>query len=348
MVDYLIVGSGLAGISFAETLLQQQKTFVVLDTPITNSSRVAGGLYNPVVLKRFTLVWEADEQLELLSSFYASIEHRLGEQFDYKLPVLRKFTSVEEQNNWFIAADKPGLDKYLSTNLHAAAYAGIESPFQYGEVLLTGYVDVAKLVTQYQIFLQQQLYFHNETFVHADLHLNLHSISYHGIEAKHIVFAEGFALHSNPWFNHLPLDGAKGELLLIHAPALKLDKILNSAVFVLPIGNDLYKVGATYNWDDKTEIPTEAGRTELIEKLNEVLLCEFEVVDHFAGIRPTVKDRKPIIGTHESDSRLHLLNGLGTRGVLLGPYLAQILFNHIENSVPLPKEIDLRRFNKKK
>jgi len=348
MVDYLIVGAGLAGISFAETLLQQQKTFVVIDSPITNSSRVAGGLYNPVVLKRFTLIWEAEEQLEVLNSFYASIEQRLGEQFDYKLPVLRKFISVEEQNNWFIAADKRGLDAYLSTTLHLATYHGVDSPFHFGEVLHTGYVDVAKLVEQYQHYLNQHNYFLQEKFIHAELQLNAHSIAYHGIEAKHIVFAEGFAMHENPWFNELPLDGVKGELLLIHAPSLQLDKILNSAVFILPLGNGLFKVGATYNWSDKSANPTQEGKTELIQKLKEVLQCEFEVVDHFAGIRPTVKDRKPLLGTHETHSRLHLLNGLGTRGVLLGPYLAKLLYNHIEYNQPLSIEIDVKRYSKKK
>lgn len=348
MIDYLIVGSGLAGISFAETLLQQHKSFVVLNAHITNSSTVAGGLYNPVVLKRFTLVWEADNQLDLLTSFYQSIEQRLDVQFDFKIPVLRKFTSIEEQNNWFIAADKPNLDKYLSTTLHATTYPGIDSPFQFGEVLQTGYVDVAKLVFHYQQYLHKHKFLLDEIFVHADLKLNPNSITYRGIEAKHVVFAEGFAMHSNPWFNHLPLDGVKGELLIIHAPDLQLDKILNSSVFILPFGKDLYKVGATYNWDDKTDIPTEAGRTELIVKLNEVLQCDFDIVNHFAGVRPTVKDRKPIVGTHPEFLRLHLLNGLGTRGVMLGPYLAMLLYNQIENQIPLPKEIDHRRFNKKK
>jgi glycine/D-amino acid oxidase-like deaminating enzyme len=348
MVDYLIVGSGLAGISFAETLLQNQKSFLVVDAPLTNSSRVAGGLYNPVVLKRFTVVWESEAQLEMLTPFYTSIEQRLGVQLDFKLSVLRKFTSIEEQNNWFVAADKPILSNYLSTTIHNTDYTGLDSPFHFGEVLQTGYVDVAKLVEHYQHYLIQHNYFLQKEFIHADLQINSHSISYQGIEAQHLVFAEGFAMHANPWFNQLPLDGVKGELLLIHAPDLKLDKIINSAVFILPLENGLFKVGATYNWSDKTATPTEEGKTELVLKLKEVLQCEFQVVNHFAGIRPTVKDRKPLLGTHETDSRLHLLNGLGTRGVLLGPYLAKLLFNHIEYASPLPKEIDLRRYTKKK
>ena len=50
---------------------------------------------------------------------------------------------------------------------------------------------------------------------------------------------------------------------------------------------------------------------------------------HFAGVRPTVKDRRPLVGTHSGLNSIHILNGLGTRGVMLGPYLANQLFQQI-------------------
>jgi UDP-galactopyranose mutase len=53
MIDYLIVGCGLAGISFAEQALQHNKTILVLDNDSQSSSKIAGGLYNPVILVRF-------------------------------------------------------------------------------------------------------------------------------------------------------------------------------------------------------------------------------------------------------------------------------------------------------
>ncbi|HBS52678.1 MAG TPA: FAD-dependent oxidoreductase, partial [Flavobacterium sp.] len=54
MIDYLIVGCGLAGISFAEEALKHNKTILVLDNDSQSSSKIAGGLYNPVILKRFS------------------------------------------------------------------------------------------------------------------------------------------------------------------------------------------------------------------------------------------------------------------------------------------------------
>jgi len=38
-----------------------------------------------------------------------------------------------------------------------------------------------------------------------------------------------------------------------------------------------------------------------------------------------------------------VLNGLGTRGVMISPYVAQQLYNHIENEALLDSEIDIKR-----
>jgi len=348
MIDYLIIGSGLAGIGFAETALQNQKSIFVIDADIQNSSKIAGGLYNPVILKRFSKVWQAQEQLLLADSFYATLETKLNCKLDYKLPVLRKFFSIEEQNNWFIASDKEGLSPFLSTKLITEKFEGIDSPFDYGKVNFTGYVDVALLLEKYKAFLIKNKLFLDEKFEYEALKTDDDYVEYKNIKAKHIIFAEGFGMHSNPFFIDLPLDGTKGELFIIKASNLKLDVIINTSVFILPLGNDLFKVGATYNWTDKTDIPTEEGRLELITRIKEILNCDFEIIHHFAGVRPTVKDRKPLIGTHPTHKKIHILNGLGTRGVMLGPAMSKTLFEHIEIGTALDPSIDIKRFYKKK
>jgi glycine oxidase len=118
-------------------------------------------------------------------------------------------------------------------------------------------------------------------------------------------------------------------------------------VFILPLGDDLFKVGATYNWKDKTDLPTEEGKIELIDRIKEIISCDFEIIEHYAGVRPTVRDRRPLVGTHLDFKNVHVLNGLGTRGVMLGPAMAKALFENIENDVSLDKEIDIIRFTNK-
>lgn len=346
MVDYIIVGCGLAGIAFAETVLQNKKSILVFDNNSQQSSRVAGGLYNPVILKRFSEVWNAQEQISLLDSFYGSLEQKLNSKFDFKIPIYRKLFSVEEQNNWFQATDKISLSAFLSTKLISKKYNGIDSPYNFGEVLQTGYVDTEKLLLEYHNYLSSENLLSEKEFEYDNLEIKEEYIQYKEIKARHIIFAEGFGMVSNPYFSHLPLDGTKGELLIIKAPNLNLDVVIKTSVFILPLGNDLYKVGATYNWKDKTNEPTEEGKQELLENIKEILHCDFEIVEHLAGVRPTVKDRRPMVGTHPNHKNIHLLNGLGTRGVMLAPAMAKDLFENIENQKPLDIQIDIKRFKK--
>ncbi len=347
MIDYLIIGSGLAGISFSEIALQNNKSILVIDNNSQNSSKIAGGLYNPVILKRFSEVGQAKEHLMIMNDFFSILEKKIECKVNFKLPILRKFHSIEEQNNWFTASDKVNLAPFLSTNIIGTKYSSIDSPFGYGEVLQTGYVNTALLLIKYREYLIKNQLFLEESFDYSLLREESESIRYKDIQARHIIFAEGFGMHFNPYFKDLPLDGTKGELFIIKAPQLQLDVIINTSVFILPLGNDLYKVGATYNWTDKTDTPTAEGKAELIEKIKEIINCDFEIVEHFAGVRPTVKDRRPLIGTYSNHNSIHILNGLGTRGVMLGPAMAKALFESIEFQKPLDKAIDIKRFAKK-
>ena len=135
--------------------------------------------------------------------------------------------------------------------------------------------------------------------------------------------------------------------MIIKSENLKLNEIINSSIWILPLGNDLYKVGATYNWQDKTNQKTEEAKLELVTNLKELLNCDFEIIEHLAGVRPTVKDRRPLLGKHYKHNNLFILNGMGTRGVLFAPYLSDKLFQYIENKTELDNEISIERIYKK-
>ena len=342
-IDYLIVGSGLAGIAFAQICRLHHKSFLLLSDDSQNSTRIAAGLYNPVVLKRFSAVWQAQEQIDYAQLFYRQLEKDLTIQVDFPKPLYRIFHSVEEQNNWFIAADKPNLTPFLSTQLIQSSLPYIKAPLGFGAVNYCGFVDTAVLVTTFRKYLEKTNQFRQERFDYQTVEVHDDLVSYRDVKAKHLVFAEGFGVHQNPFFNYLPLDGTKGELVIIKAPQLQLNKILKSGVYVVPIGNDRYKIGATYNWEDKSDDITAAARKEILSDLDTILNCEYEVVEQLAGVRPTVKDRRPLIGTHPIIPQFHVLNGLGTRGVMLGPVMAKALFEHIEKGTPLDPYIDIKR-----
>ena len=344
-IDYIVVGGGLAGIAFCEQLRAEKKDFIVFDNASQQSSRVAAGLYNPVILKRFTKVWKAKEQLELALPKYSTLEQLLNVKLNYKLPIYRKFASIEEQNEWFVASDKPILRTFLSVNLVPNTNTSINAQYGFGEVLHSGRINTSKLTSTYSSYLKEGDCLKDDEFDHDLILIEKDYIQYKDIEAKYIVFAEGFGLSKNPFFNDLPLNGTKGEMLTIKAPQLKMNFILKSSVFIVPLSNDLYWVGSTYDWEDKTHDTTETAKEELVDKVRQIINCDFEVVNQVAGIRPTTKDRRPLVGSHPKHDRLFVLNGLGTRGVMMSPYVAEQLFNHIEKGETLDQEIDIKRFN---
>ncbi|OUS03351.1 FAD-dependent oxidoreductase [Flavobacteriales bacterium 33_180_T64] len=343
-VDYIIVGSGLASIAFCEQLRRAKKKFVVFDDKSQQSSKVAAGLYNPVILKRFTKVWNAKSQLELALPKYKELEKLLKIKLNYKLPVYRKFSSIKEQNEWFTASDKPVLSDFLSTKLIKNTNRFIAAKFGFGEVLHSGRIHTKQLVTSYCEYLLKKSQLIQEAFNYELVAVHSQYIQYKNIKSKYIVFAEGYGLSKNPFFNHLPLIGTKGEMLTIKAPDLKMNFILKSSVFIVPLEGDLYWIGATYEREDKTHTITNNARQELTDKVKQIITCDFEVVEQVAGIRPTIRDRRPLVGVHQEHKNVFVLNGLGTRGVMISPYVAEQLFNHIELKSDLDPEIDINRF----
>jgi glycine oxidase len=342
--DYIIVGCGLAGIAMCDILMERDRSFIVFENNSQKSSSVAAGMYNPVILKRFTPVWRAAEQLETSIPRYQAAERRLQIKIDHHFPLRRRFASVEEQNLWFTAADRPKLAPFLDLNIRQNSNKNIDAPFGFGTVKGAGRVDTAAYVQAYREELDRAGLLCHETFRYDHLLQSNHGIGYGHILAKHIVFSEGFGVRQNPFFRDLPLNGTKGEVLTVRIKGLQLETPIKSSVFIIPLGEDLYRVGATYSYKDKTNEPTKEGREELLTKLSSFIKGKIEVVDHRAGVRPTVKDRRPLVGQHPRYPNMYLLNGLGSRGVMIAPYVAAQLVNFIEGKGALEPEIDLNRF----
>ncbi len=343
-VDYIIVGLGLAGLAFTKELDKNKKSYIVFEDHSQNSSIVAGGMYNPVILKRFTPVWNAIEQLEIAMPFYEELEEQFNKKYDFPVAIYRIFKSVEEQNNWFIACDKPLLSNYMVPQLINKNFEGVLAPNGFGKLTNTGRIDTKTLLEDYRNYLVERNLLKNDSFEYAELKINDDSVEYKNIKASKIIFCEGFGLTKNPFFNYLPMQEAKGELIIIHASKLNLDFLIKASVFVLPLGDNYFKVGATFNWKDKTKLPTEEGKQELITKLETIITVPYTIVEHTAGIRPTVKDRRPLVGKHPKYKNLAILNGLGTRGVMIAPVAAKALYNYLEEKVEIDKEISIDRF----
>jgi glycine/D-amino acid oxidase-like deaminating enzyme len=348
-VDYLIIGQGIAGTSVAQTLLDAQKTVVLIDKKTTNqASRIASGIWNPISFKRLSKVWLADEMIAALTTFYAEAALRFSSDFIKDQKMHRVFASPKEIDEWLARCDNPAFADLMDDEIKTAKHPGLTTPAGLGRVRKSGRIDTgAWLDAARNYFLANNLLREVE-FDFKRLMLLENGVAYEDLTASGIIFCEGMlAASQNPYFNYLPFKLTKGEVLTVHCPNLNLADMVSGGVFMLPLGGDLYKIGATYDWDNHDFIPTEKAREELIAGAKKILHLPFEVVAHEVGIRPTVRDRRPFIGTHPQHKQLHIFNGMGSRGVLIAPLMAADFVRFLETGEGLHPEANIGRVERK-
>ena len=342
-VDTIVVGMGIAGICYAETLHQHKKSFYVIDNNKKGTSKIAAGILNPTVLKRYSMTWNGKFFYENAIIFFRKIENRYVKKLIFKYDILKVFSSFSDQNNWSVASNKPQLEEFLESKIQTKTIKGLITEFGYGLVKKCGRISTDNLISEFKNNFKDN-YLRKE-FDYKKLFSDNKKIVYENIVAENIVFCEGYSVVNNPFFKNLPVRGSKGEFLIVKIPNLNLNKIIKRvSIFVMPLGNELYWVGATYDNTDKKSTPTELKKKLLIEKLESITTRPYKIIQHQASIRPTTIDRRPIIGSHTNHKNVYLLNGLGSRGILLAPTLSYWLYDHIYKSTQIPHEVDVKRF----
>lgn len=345
MAEVIIVGSGLAAACLMHRFNACNVNFEVISEPsLSNSSRVAAGVWNPVVFKRFTKSWMADTVIAEAISFYKSIEQAAGEQWLFERQIIRPLYEEHEQKLW-LAKAKNELDDFLEEEIKTlnGTLLGLKMAGAYGIVNKAGNLDIpAFLDFTLQNFKHQ---IHRQKFEHTRLQLEEKGISYEGKKAKAIVFCEGWLVKDNPLFNWIPLKPAKGEVLTLKANNIDLKKhISNRSTFLFQQQNGTLRCGATYAWDVLNEEPTEACKDQLLRGFAEHSNEHAHVLEHLAGVRPATVDRRPVLGRHPQHHNVYMFNGLGSKGVMLAPYFSKKFVNFYLQQETLPAEVDLRRF----
>lgn len=347
--DVIIVGQGLAGSVLALTLLKAGYKVLVIDDPALSScSRVAAGIWNPVVFKRLTKSWLADEVVPELHAFYQEASALLGVQLIRERAIIKPFTEAQEKQLWIKKAqgENPFLDPSVYGNLKITSSP--DTIAHYSKVRQAGNLDVKLFLDKTKDYLLQQESYLGESFDHSRLEHDTAGINYKHVEAKRIIFCEGHLISQNPLFREISLKPAKGEVLTIRCEGLLLQQdILNKGIFILPLSEHLYKVGATYDWEDLTDKPTETARQHLSDKLSAVISVPFEIIGHEAGVRPAVIDRRPVVGPHPHYANVYAFNGFGTKAVMLAPFFARQLLAFLEEGIAPHPEVDPERFFRK-
>ena len=347
-IDFIIVGQGLAGTLLAHDLIDAKKNILIIDKQLeASASKVAAGLINPVGMKRCIPSFMSDVYLPKALNTYRSLEKKLKVSFLHLKPIVRLFSNLDVKRDWEIKYSNENMDKYISSFNNPDKFSFLKDSFGSANVEPAGHLDVNLFLDKSREYFKLNNLLINEIFNFDFFDEN--NISYKSITAQKIIFCEGFRLRENPFFKYLPITPTKGEVMKIRVPSKKFfGRIISKGIYILPLGDYIYLVGATYNRIDFTDALTEQGQAFLKTKINEVLNVDYEIVSSVAGVRPTTKDRRPLLGLHPKNPSIAVFNGLGTRGVLQGPSLSNELCDFLirsksENSIS--KFNNISRFN---
>ncbi len=338
---YLIVGGGLTGLSLAYHFYKNNIAFEVVTKEENFSSVVAAGLINPIVFRRTTKSWEVDAFLPYAKNFYQEIGQLLAKEIWHDLQIRRSFSHEQEKEDWEKKKKNENYLPYLG-EINSPSLENLYQEYGTGIVKQAAWIDTNAFIFGLRAFFQQHdlLRYGNFDIVYDQLKIHQQIDNYKGV-----IFCEGYELINNPYFNYLPLDPTKGQTIEVQSTDIPSDESINRKCFVLPFSNELFRVGATYEWHDSSLHTTTEGRAQLEHDLQNLIRADYTVVNHLAGVRPTVKDRRPLLGQHPTEEKLYVFNGMGTKGYLIAPFMANEMLNYLIHNISLNKEIDIKRFD---
>jgi len=340
---FLLIGQGIAGTLLAWSLKKRGAQVHIADGSLPgSSSAVAAGIINPVTGKRFVKSWRFEEFFPVAKSAYQLLEEELDTRIWSEQPIVRLLATAEEANDWSARCALPDYADYLTESGDASQWVGLTKPgFRFGKIHRAARVNFPVLISAFREKAVSSRIFFEKSIDNKTVRGFL-------TEYDAVVFCEGWRGQENPFFPNLPWQIAKGEALLLrfqNEKATQIGQMLKKTMTLVPQGNGLFWAGGSYQWHFPDLLPSDGERNFILNHLTEMLAAPFEVVGHVAGIRPTVKDRRPFVGQSLIHPKVFIFNGLGTKGALLAPFWAEHFAEHLLEGKPLDVEVDVRRFD---
>ena len=305
---------------------------------------VAAGLYNALAYKRGNLAWRAHELFDGCESFYQKWEKEFKVNFLFSEGLHRRIHDVEEYNNWTARmADKnlaPFIDKLVSADQFPDSF---DLPQGLCKVR-GGWLDVPLFLETTKKFLIEKA-----SYLEAKIDLNKLASSegywsWNERTFSNVILCTGYrSAKDERFFPGLPFSLAKGHTLTLKVPGANLEEVINANVFVIPLGDNHYRIGSTFSWVNLNEEVEEKEVDKLEKEFQRLCSLPYEIVEKMAGVRPTVQDQKPLIGECKEHKGVWHFGGFGSRAVLYCPVLAESFIKTMGKGVPVDAETSVDR-----
>jgi len=346
-MNVLIVGQGYAGSMLAWFLIRNHVSVTVVDrNDSLSSTRVSAGIMLPVTGRRLAKTHQADRILPFALDFYKEVEATTESGFYTPKDVLQIFTSLAHRNEWYARSADPGMESYVGEMI-SKNDVDPSVVNEFGGILLkkSGFVRPALFLEATRMYIRQKGSFLDYNFQPNEIKYEEQNIRWNGNFYDYVIFCEGYHSMHQQLFGYLPFNPAKGEILDFKASGLTDKNILVNSAYVVPLGDANFRTGSTYEWVEINEEPTSKGRLSLEENLRSIINCEYTITGLKAGVRPAVKDRRPLLGFHPVKKYIGIFNGLGTKGTMQGPMYAMQMAEYICKGALPDEEVNIRRFD---
>lgn len=343
---YLVVGQGIAGTMLSWQLLKHDVPHKVMDNKhSTSASLAAAGLINPITGRRYVKSWIVDDLLSAAYENYSELQELLQIPLIEKRRIIRTFHDQVQVNLWNESTSRPGYEEHVGQADNFSYSELVQEPLDYGVIEQGLLVHISQLITAYRDHLSSRhLYIQGHfSFENFDPQADTYTVENEAF--TDIIFCEGYKVTENPFFKYLPFQPAKGESMIVEVSKPLPKEILRDNIFVIPQDEFHFWTGGGYNKDSQSLDPEPEWRKKWVAKLDALLKIDYRIKSHHVGVRPSVIDRRPLIGSHPEYDRIHLFNGMGTKGTSLSPYWSARFVDYLVEGISMAESISLERFN---
>lgn len=335
--DLLIIGQGIAGSTLALELLRHGVKVLVVDRQDEgSSSRVAAGLVTPVTGHGLNPAWRQDEYLPVAEQFYRSLETEVGGNFYHSCEVVRVFRTEREREKW----RSKDASHHRWAEEKELADGDVRSDFGSLEMNGGAWLDTQKFLIAVQKKLTALNCYRVDDFRELDVEFTPEGLCWKDVTAEKVILCQGaYGLQNVGWFGDVPHRCAKGEILTVKLDGLPSDTRYHADGWLGARDDGTWKAGATYDWENLNSEVTAEGRAEVLKKIASWCDLPMEVVAHEAGVRPIIRNSRPVIGLHPKNEALGFFNGLGSKGTLMAPAVARHFADFLCGNTNLDPEL---------